>query len=435
MSQIPFLRWSLCLLCLIVGTGFEQGIAGDSWAQFRGPTGQGIALDSKVPVEFSETKNVTWKTEIPGKGWSSPVIHEGQLWVTTAVASDPFGAVLSLQAIGVDLSSGRLQHQVELFRLPSPIKIHEDNSYASPTPVVDAEAVYCHFGTFGTAAISRKTGKVLWKNDELKIEHQGGPGSSLIQYKDFLIVTCDGADFQYVAALDKKTGNIAWKQERTAPLRENPITHRSFATPLIWKQPAGDLLISPGADQVHAYDPLTGKEHWHVRYTGFSNVPAPVSDEKQVYVCTGFFEPILAAIRPGGTGDVTQSHVNWSYNRSVTTVPSPIIVNGQIFTVNEGGILTCLDCQTGKVVRKRRFVGKYSASPVLVNGLLYFCSEEGKVTVLEPNDKLDIVKVNRLLGSIKASPAVVGNALYIRSDSHLYRIEETVKESESDDQN
>ncbi len=399
-------------------------IAGDFWTQFRGPSGQGYAPEAVVPVEFNEKKNITWKTEIPGQGWSSPVIYEDQIWVTSAVKTNNFGDELSLQAIGIDLQSGRILHQIELFSLPFPKKIHEDNSYASPTPVIDEQAVYCHFGTFGTAAVSRKTGEILWKNNELKIDHQGGPGSSPIGYKDFLIVTCDGADVQYVAALAKKTGKIIWKQKRTAALRENPITHRAFATPLLWKRPVQDLLISPGPDQAHAYDPLTGKEQWHVRYIGFSNVPAPVSDENQVYICTGFFEPVLAAVRPDGKGDVTESHVSWTYRRSVSTVPSPIVVKDRLYTVNEGGILTALDCKTGKIKRKRRVTGTYSASPVLVNNLLYFCSEEGKVTVLEPNDKLDIVKVNRLLGLIKASPAISGNAMYIRSDSHLYRIEQ-----------
>lgn len=399
-------------------------IAGDSWPQFRGPSGQGYASDAVVPVEFNEKKNLVWKTEIPGLGWSSPVIYGDQIWVTSAVKTNELGSELSLQAIGINLQSGRIMHQVELFKLPVPEKIHEDNSYASPTPVIDKDAVYCHFGTFGTAAVSRRTGKVLWKNNDLKIDHQGGPGSSPIGYKNFLIVTCDGADFQYVAAIEKKSGKIVWKQKRTAPLRENPITHRAFATPLLWKRPKQDLLISPGPDQAHAYDPLTGKEFWHVRYIGFSNVPAPVADENQVYLCTGFFEPVLAAIRPGGNGDVTESHVSWTYRRSVTTIPSPILVEDRLYTLNEKGILTVLDCETGKIKRKRRVTGGYSASPVLVNGLLYLCSEEGKVTVLKPNAKLDLVKVNRLKGEIKASPAIAGNAIYIRTDTHLYRIEQ-----------
>ena len=208
----------LIFVCLIFVGEIRSTFAGDSWPQFRGVTGQGFATDSKVPIEFSETKNITWKIEIPGKGWSSPVVHGDQIWITTAVASGGSGGELSLQAIGIDLQSGRIEHQVKLFHLPAPERIHEDNSYASPTPVVDAEAVYCHFGTFGTAAISRKTGRILWKNEDLKIEHQGGPGSSPIGYKNYLIVTCDGADFQYVAALEKKTGKIAWKQQRTARL-------------------------------------------------------------------------------------------------------------------------------------------------------------------------------------------------------------------------
>ncbi len=413
------------LLCFFLLTGsFARIVASDSWPQFRGPGGQGHAGESVVPVEFNEKKNIAWKTSIPGLGWSSPVVDGGEIWVTTAVQSVPAGNGISLQAIGLDSQSGRILHQVELFDVSSPKRIHEDNSYASPTPVIDEAAVYCHFGTYGTAAVSRKSGKILWKNNDLKIEHQGGPGSSPIAYRESLIVTCDGADFQYVAALKKENGKILWKQKRTAPLRENPITHRAFATPLLWSRAEGDLLISPGPDQAHAYDPRTGKEYWHVRYLGFSNVPAPVADDKQVYLCTGFFEPVLAAIRPGGSGDVTDSHVSWVYRRGVTTIPSPILVDRQIYMLNEKGIITALDCETGKIKRKRRVTGKYSASPVLINHLLYLCSEEGKITVLKPNARMDLVKVNRLKGTIKASPAVVGNALYIRTGTDLYRVEQ-----------
>ncbi|WP_339750338.1 PQQ-binding-like beta-propeller repeat protein [uncultured Rubinisphaera sp.] len=394
-----------------------------NWPQFRGPSGQGYAVDAEIPLKFDEETNTSWKQSIPGLGWSTPVVWGDQIWVTTAVRLEETEPSLSLRAIGLEATSGKILHEIELFRLPNPEKIHDDNSYASPTPVIDEQNVYCHFGTFGTAAIERSTGKILWKNADLVIEHQGGPGSSPVGYKDLIILTCDGANEQYVTALDKKSGEIRWKTKRSALLRENNITHRAFATPFLWSREGIDLLISPGADQVHAYDPSTGQEHWHVRYIGFSNVPAPVANETHVFVCTGFYETQLLAIRAEGRGDITETNIDWTYDRSVSTVPSPILIDNMIFTINPGGIVVCLSCETGEVLGKRRFIGAYSASPIYANDKLYFCSEEGKVSLIEADPQMELVQVNRLEGRIKASPAVAGKALYLRTDTHLYRIE------------
>jgi len=416
------LQKSLGLLILVL---FLQPLAAaENWPQFRGPGGQGHAADSRIPLKFDEETNVRWKQAIPGEGWSSVVAFNDQLWLTTAILEEEPTKKLRLYAIGLDPQTGSIRHEIELFEVEQPEKIHEDNSYASPTPVIDEHGVYCHFGTFGTAAIDYRTGKVLWKNDTFDIDHQGGPGSSPIHYENLLILTCDGANVQFVVALDKKTGKEVWKTTRSAPLRENTITHRAFATPLIWNYQGRDLLISPGPDQAHAYEPATGKELWHVRYIGFSNVPAPVTTEEKVFLCTGFFETELLAVEPGGSGDVTESHVKWRYTRSVSTVPSPIVVDGKLFSINEAGLIACLDCETGDVLGKRRLIGKYSASPIYVDGRLYFCSEEGKVSVLAPDDDMELLQVNRLDGLIKASPSVVGNTLYLRTATDLYRIED-----------
>jgi len=409
----------ICLLSFAVIALLGRPLqADDNWPAFRGPGGQGLAADCTPPKTFGPANNLEWQTAIPGQGWSSPVLFDDQLWLTTAVPNTD-RQTLSLMAIGVDASNGQILQQVELFSLNEPEDIHDDNSYASPTPVVDADRVYCHFGTFGTAAIDRKTGAIVWKEDTLKIEHQGGPGSSPVATKDLLLLTLDGADKQYVIALNKADGSPVWRRERSAPFRENPITRRAFATPLLWTQNEQTILVSPAADQAHAYDALTGEELWHVRYRGFSNVPAPVADAEHVYLCTGFFEPVLGAIRWGGSGDVTETHLDWVYERSVSTIPSPILVEGRVFTVNESGILVCLDGTTGKVLRKKRLPGNYSASPICANGMLYFCSEEGKVSLVTADEQLEIIESNDLSDVIKASPAVSGNRLFIRTGSHL----------------
>lgn len=419
MRHVSRLSAFTCLLLFSVCSIHAE----DSWPAFRGPSGQGLAADCQPPKQFGPQDKLDWKTAIPGRGWSSPVLLDGQLWMTTAIPGEG-GNELTLQAIGVDAESGRILHQVELFSLTDPEEIHDDNSYASPTPVIDQERVYCHFGTFGTAAVNRQTGEIAWKENSLQIDHQGGPGSSPVATENLLILTLDGADKQFVIALNKSDGSTAWRRERSAPFRENPITHRAFATPLLWKENGRTILISPAADQAHAYDAKTGEELWYVRYQGFSNVPAPVADDEHAYLCTGFFKPVLGAIRWGGSGDVTETHLEWTYDRSVSTIPSPILVEDKIFTVNDSGILVCLNAKTGKILRKRRLPGNYSASPVYAGGKLYFCSEEGKVLLVSADEELNIDETNDLQEAIKASPAVSGNRLYLRTESHLCRFSE-----------
>ena len=393
------------------------------WPQFRGPGGQGHASVDRLPTEFHEKQHLRWKASVPGYGWSSPVGDEREIWLTTSELLDPVSYTVELKAICFETQTGQLQRSVSLLKLPQIEKIHPHNTYASPTAVLDAERVYCHFGTFGTFAIERATGAVVWANTALKIEHQGGPGSSPVSYGDLLIVACDGADYQYVAALHKRDGSLAWKTNRSAPLRDNPITHRSFSTPLLISGEHGEQLISCGADQAHAYHPATGEELWHVRYLGFSNVPSPVYDGRSVYLCTVFFEPELLAIDPTGRGNITSTHIRWRYSRGVSTLPSPILAADQLFLLNEGGILVCLDTATGKVLRKRRLSGNFSASPLLAGNALYFSGEDGRVSVIRPNDTLELLHVNRLDGMIKASPAVLHNSLLIRTEKSLYCFE------------
>ncbi len=388
------------------------------WPQFRGPTGQGVAT-GEVARNWSEKENVAWKTALPGLGHSSPVIWENQVWITTASMD---GAALG--AVCVDLDSGDVVHSLTLFRPQDIDEIHGDNSYASPTPVVEAGRVYCHFGRYGTACVDTATGETLWTNNELVVDHQGGPGSSPVLHEDLLIINCDGADAAYVAALDTSTGQIRWRRDRSAPLRADPITHRAFSTPLLVEYAGRRQLISPGADQLHAYAPATGEELWHVRYVGFSTVPCPVSDGETVYFCTGFFNPELWAVGMDGRGDVTESHVRWRYRGPVPETPSPILVEGRVYMVSNTGVGTVVDAASGKRISQFRLGGNYSASPLLAGGSLYFCSEDGLTKLVEPVDRPRVTASNRLAGAIKASPAVAGRAIILRTDKALYRIEE-----------
>lgn len=388
------------------------------WPQFRGPGGQGHASPaSNPPVKWSEAKGVVWKRDVAGDGHSSPVVLDGQVWVTTAARDGS-----ALGAVAVDFGSGRPIHSVTIFRPRDVLEIHHDNSYASPTPVIEPGRIYCHYGRYGTACIETSTGEVLWKCNELVIQHGGGPGSSPVIYGDHLIVNCDGADAQYVVALDKHTGQIAWKSTRSGPYRKDPITHRAFSTPLLIEHNGRTQLISPGADQLQSYDPATGEELWQVRYLGFSTVPCPIYADGTAYFCTGYFKPEIWSVRVDGAGDVTESHVDWRFRGAVPDTPSPCLVEGRIYCVSNTGVGTVIDIESGKQISRFRMGGNYSASPVYAGGRLYFCSEEGHTKIIEPVERPKVIASNRVAGIIKASPAVVGDSLILRTTSALYRI-------------
>lgn len=403
-------------------TVVESAWCGDvaNWPQFRGPQGDGQAGSPGLPVEWSERKNVRWKQPIPGIGWSSPVIMGGQIWLTTAVEEGK-----SLHAICVEEASGKILHDIEVFRVKIPVAIHNTNSHASPTPVIEPGRVYVNFGTSGTACIDTATGKILWTNTELSLDHEVGPGSSPILYENLLILTCDGYNVRYVVALDKSTGKVVWNKPRPGELNKSGTINKAFSTPLMVRVDSNrQLAVSPSAQQVVAYEPKTGEVAWLVRYDGFSNVPRPVVGWGKVFVCTGYPKPEIWAIRLDGKGDVSNTHVDWVYKGQVPAKPSPIIVDTRLYMIADStGVLTCLDCFTGKEVWKKRLDSGYSASPICADGLLFFCQENGVTHVIEPGPRFHRVAENHLNGRQMASPAVSGKALYLRTDSHLYRIE------------
>ncbi len=407
----------LTITALLTGTTLADGPV--NWPQFRGPTGQGIAVGASLPVSWSERENVVWKTPLEGAGHSSPVIWGDQVWVTTASTDGK-----KLGAYGLNRETGQIVHRVIVFQPRDVLEIHQDNTYASPTPAIEAGRLYVHYGRYGTACIDTSTGEVVWRNVEHAIEHQGGPGSSPVLFEDQLIFNCDGADQQYVVALDTQSGEERWRTERSAPFRDNPINKRAFASSLIVEYEGQPQLISPGADQVHAYDPRTGEELWHVTYVGFSTVPAPVAADGVAFVCTGFFDTELLAIRLDGRGNVTDSHIAWTYDKATPQTPSPMVIDDRVFMVSDKGIATALDATTGERDWLKRLGGNYSASPITDGRHIYFCSESGQTKVVSLGEQPDLVVTNKLTSRIKASPAVSGNSLYIRTDQALYRIEE-----------
>ncbi|MBL9124649.1 MAG: PQQ-binding-like beta-propeller repeat protein, partial [Planctomycetaceae bacterium] len=239
----------------------------------------------------------------------------------------------------------------------------------------------------------------------------------------FLIVNCDGMDRQFVVALDKHTGKVAWWTWRSGPLSPEPDQQKAYATPLVIRVGEAEQLVSPGADWLTAYDPLTGGEIWKVHYKAFSTVPRPLFAHGLVYFVTGFTKPELWAVRPDGRGNVTESHVVWKSPKQVPANPSPIVVGSEIYFVSDQGVCTCLDALTGEEVWRQRVPGKYSASPILAGGLLYFSNEEGTTSVIRPGREFELVATNAIEGQLLASLVAVDGVIFLRSDTHLYRIE------------
>ncbi|MGE0862529.1 MAG: PQQ-binding-like beta-propeller repeat protein, partial [Vicinamibacterales bacterium] len=306
------------------------------WPQFRGPGGQGHSLEQNLPVEWNESRNVAWKTPLAGLGWSSPVVAAGKVWLTTAVEQHG----VSLRLIAFDVATGQELVNVEVFRLAAPRDINPKNSWASPTPIVDGDRVYVHFGADGTAALTT-AGVVVWKQ-RFEYQSQHGAGGSPVVYRDLLIFNCDGSDAAFVVALDRHTGKVKWRTNRRLP------ADQAYTTPLVIHAAGRDQLVSVGAYRTAAYDPLNGKEIWRVSYAdGFSNVPRPVFAHGLVYVATGFQQPSLLAVRPDGTGDVTKTHTAWKLSRGAPLTPSPLAVGDELYVVTDGGIATCLDARTG----------------------------------------------------------------------------------------
>lgn len=415
----------------------------DVWPAFRGPTGQGISLDSNLPVHWSETENITWRTEIPGKGWSSPVIWGDQIWVTTAIehaASESKEAELlknekqpgqrqvakqvSLRAICVHKTTGKLLHNIELTLVKNPASIHTLNSYASPTPVVTQDHVFLHFGTFGTFCLDRQTADMVW-NRQLTQEHGVGPGSSPIVWKNLLILVCDGMQQQYVTALHCQTGTEIWKTNRPPMAGDDGDFHKAFSTALAVEANGVSQILVPAAQWFVSYEAASGKMLWFVNHgEGFSNVAAPVYDRGVCYLITGFTKPELWAIPVAARGELSRKNVLWEQTKQVPKKSSPLLVGNELYMVSDSGVLSCVDIQSGEIHWVERLGGNYSASPLLAEGRIYFCSQEGVANVVKPDaEEFQSLAKNQLDGQIMASPATDDGAMFVRTDKALYRIE------------
>jgi outer membrane protein assembly factor BamB len=395
--------------------------ADDNWPQFRGSAGQGHSTSTDLPLTWSETQNVKWKTPIPGEGWSSPVIWGEQVWMTTALNGGR-----SFRAICVDKGSGKVLRDIELFTTEQPQHKNLLNSYASPTPCIEEGRVYVCFGTYGSACLDTKTGEAIWKTQELKIDHMEGPGSSPILYKGLFILHCDGTDQQYIVALDKNTGKIAWKVNRSYPFgRMAGARRKAFCTPLLIQIDGHDRLISIAAWRLYCYDPNDGKELWFFDMPGYSNASPPVFTQGMLIFSTGFDKADLYAIRTdNAAGDVTKTHFAWKDTSAIAQKPAPLLVGDELYMINDTGVGRCFEAKTGKSIWQKRLTATCNASPIYADGRIYIFSDQGQSIVIKPGDaEPEILATNTLEAGCMATPAISGKAIFIRTKTHLYRIE------------
>jgi outer membrane protein assembly factor BamB len=395
-----------------------QAPAAASWPQFRGPAGQGHAGAASLPLEWDTDRNVRWKTPVAGHGWSSPVVGHGLVFLTTGVpaAEGP----PALHALAFDLATGALRWNTEVFAAAenSAQPIHKKNSPASPTPLIEGGRVYVHFGHHGTACLDLD-GRPVWRNRDLGYHPVHGNGGSPILAGDHLIFTADGARDPAVIALDKHTGRLAWKTPRGVTVKQ-PF---SFATPLLIEVDGRPQVIAPGSGAVMAYDPRDGRELWRVRYgNGYSVIPRPVFAHGLLFLATGFGKPDLLAIRPGGSGDVTDTHIVWRTSKNAPLTPSLLVVGDELYAVSDTGIATCFAARTGQVHWEERVEGNHSASPLAAEGRIYFQNETGTATVLRAGREFAKLATNKLGERTFASYAVAGDTFLIRTERHLYRI-------------
>ncbi len=409
-----------CLLVLLCVVCVSETQAAD-WPQFRGPGGQGHSDATNLPLTWSETENIKWKVPVAGLGWSSPAIKGDQIWITSAVDDGK-----TLHAIALDRATGKSLHDVTIFELAEPGPVHAKNSHASPTPLIEGDRVYVHYGAHGTACL-KTDGTIVWKTQDLKHDHRHGPGGSPVIFEDLLILNCDGSDIQFVVALDKNTGEIRWKKKREH-IGEDRLTGKSnvpmsYTTPLLAEINGTIQLLSSGADSIVSYNPRNGEEYWWFRYDGYSNVPRPVVGKGLVFISSGYDRPEFYAVKVDGTGDVTESHLGWNMKKAAPLNPSPLLVGDELYLVDDDGIATCLDAVTGTQHWQRRIGGNFSASPTLADGKIYLLDEDGKTTVLAPGKKYEVLATNTLEGRTLATPAMVDHSVFLRTDTHLYRIE------------
>ena len=417
------MRQSSRLCCLVAFVVIAANLSwAENWPGFRGPTRQGISQEKDVPTEWNRTSNIVWKTAVPGVGWSSPIVFEDRVFVTTAT-----DAGASFRLVCIDRRTGSILWNKQVLQ-QEPRHKSPQNSYASSTPVTDGQRVYVLAFDGSFAAVSME-GDVIWTNRDFDYYSEHGLAVSPVLYRDLLIAPFDGSspgpdkklgwqkpwDQAVIIALDKNTGKVRWKARRGS----SRIAH---VTPQILNEGGQDQLVSSAGDVVQGFDLATGQKIWTAASTGEGVVPSIVIGDGLIFTTSGFGQPTICAIRTGGKGDITRSHIVWESTDDVPMIPSMLYVKPLLFSVTEAGVAKCMDAKTGQVLWRNRLAGRYSASPIWADGRIYFLSEQGRTTIIEAGHQFKIIAQNELQEKCCASPAISQKHIFIRSEDALYCI-------------
>ena len=425
------------ILVFFLVLGAPPAYASDDWPQFLGPKGNGYSDAVNLPLHWNETENVAWKTLIHDRGWSSPVILGNQIWLTTATLDGH-----RLYALCLDRETGKILKDLKLFDVEQPQHCHPFNSYASPTPVIEPGRIYITFGSAGTACIDTRSFQVLWERHDIECNHFHGAGSSPILFQDLLFMNFDGSDHQFVVALDKQSGKTVWMTKRSIDFQDldsngKPAAEgdfrKAYSTPHLAVINGKPELISLGSRAAYGYNPYDGRELWRVEERGqYSASSRPAVGLGKIFFTTGFNIGQLFAVRQGGQGVITESHVAWKVKRGVSNKPSILLIGDLLYMISDAGIASCIEAETGKVLWQERIGGEFSASPAYADGKIWLFSEEGKTTVITPGKTFQLLAENQLGDGFMASPAIVDRSLFLRTRTHMYRIEKLdVKRAEA----
>ncbi len=414
------LKWTLSLLLVATMASAEN------WPQFRGPTRQGLSAETNVPLHWSAESNVIWKTEIPGQSWSSPIVWNDRIFLTTATDNGE-----TCRVISIDRRSGTILWNREIFQ-QTPRRKEQRNTYATPTPATDGDRVYACFGDGSFAALNFG-GEIIWTNRDHKFYGQHGLGTSPILYRDLLIMARDGSsegedkkegwlkpwDKSFILGLDAKTGRERWRAKRG-------LSRIAHAVPNIWENNGHPQLISSAGDVVQGFDLETGRRIWSSEVIGESPVPSVVLGEGLVFTAGGWAgRDSIKAFRLGGEGELKESNLVWEQKKNMPKVPSLLHLKPHLFAVTDGGIAACLKAGTGDILWQERVGGNFSASPVAADGRVYFLSDEGETIVIDAGPEFKILARNPLREKAQASIAISNHQLFIRTEKNLFCIGDT----------
>ena len=410
------------------------------WPDKNGPTFDSIvpaAEAAKLVTEWDEAtgKNIIWKTDLPAgeDGHCSPVIGGDMLWFTSAT---PDGKKQFLN--GFDRHTGKQLHHKLIFENPAPEELGNPlNNYAAPSPVLEADALYVHFGTYGTARINPANADVVWERRDINVRHFRGPGSSPIVWNNLIILTFDGINEQFVTALDKTTGKTVWKTNRTTnygdldkegkPTRDGDM-RKAYHTPAVFDIAGKPHLISIGSRAAFGYDPATGKELWTIPHGGFNAAVRPLQMPGMIFLNTGSERSHMLGVRTDDkmSGDISVSHTVWDHDKRNASEACAVLVGDRLIQITRGGIVTCLDAKTGKDIWEDRLQGQHLPSPLLIGDKLLFGNDRGECFVVKAGDKFELLTTNKFSGGaddkMTATPAVADGALFIRTKTHLFKI-------------